>query len=104
MTDVAALFGGGGTDCSIPLREAGVLPEWQRFVANQTRLQPQAQTGGCRPKLVCIDIQPYDTTQAPDRDDILNIGGFNDAVFNVVSAFLEDDASRFVQEVESIEL
>ncbi|MCA9111818.1 MAG: TROVE domain-containing protein, partial [Planctomycetaceae bacterium] len=56
------------------------------------------------PRLVCIDIQPYNTTQAPDRDDILNIGGFTDAVFNVVSAYLENDASRFVQEVESIKL
>ena len=39
-----------------------------------------------------------------ERDDILNIGGFSDAVFNVVSAFLSDDANRFVAEVESIEL
>lgn len=29
-----------------------------------------------RPKLVCIDIQHYGTTQAPERADILNIGGF----------------------------
>jgi 60 kDa SS-A/Ro ribonucleoprotein len=132
-----AAFGGGGTDCSVPLREAnkrygnrrfagvvlisdneswvyqnrpwgyghrgatGVLTEWQAFVKNQLRL------GGHdipSPKLVCIDIQPYGTTQAPERDDILNIGGFSDAVFNVVSAFLDNDANRFVAEVESTEL
>jgi 60 kDa SS-A/Ro ribonucleoprotein len=132
-----ASFGGGGTDCSVPLREAnkrhgnrrfagvvlisdneswvyqnrphgyghrgstGVLTEWQAFVKNQMQL------GGHdipSPKLVCIDIQPYGTTQAPERDDILNIGGFSDAVFNVVSAFLSNDANRFVAEVESIEL
>lgn len=40
----------------------------------------------------------------PERVDILNIGGFSDAVFNVVSSFLENDASRFVREVESVEL
>jgi len=34
----------------------------------------------------------------------LNIGGFSDAVFNVVASFLSDDANRFVAEVESIEL
>ena len=56
------------------------------------------------PKLVCIDIQPYGSSQAPERDDILNIGGFSDAVFNVVSAFLEGDAARFVREVESVKL
>lgn len=132
-----ASFGGGGTDCSVPLREAnkrhgnrrfagvvlisdneswvyqnrpwgyghrgatGVLTEWQAFVKNQLRL------GGAdipSPKLVCIDIQPNSTSQAPERDDILNVGGFSDAVFNVVSAFLSDDANRFVTEVESIEL
>ncbi len=132
-----AQFGGGGTDCSVPLREAhkryrnrrfagvvlisdneswvyknspwnygsrgstGVMTEWQTFVKNQLRL------GGHdipAPKLVCIDIQPYGTTQAPEREDILNIGGFSDAVFKVVAAFLSDDADRFVAEVESIEL
>jgi 60 kDa SS-A/Ro ribonucleoprotein len=54
--------------------------------------------------LISIDLQPYGTTQAPERDDILNIGGFSDAVFNVVAAFLGDDTARFVAEVESIEL
>lgn len=44
------------------------------------------------------------TSQAPKRDDIRNIGGFSDAVFNVVSSFLENDASRLVREVESVEL
>ena len=52
------------------------------------------------PKLVCIDLQPYGTTLASDRSDILNVGGFSDAVFSVVAAFLADDAGRFVAEVE----
>ena len=49
-------------------------------------------------------LYSHTTTQAPDRDDILNVGGFSDAVFSVVAAFLADDANRFVTEVESIEL
>jgi 60 kDa SS-A/Ro ribonucleoprotein len=132
-----AQFGGGGTDCSVPIREAntkyrnrrfagvvlvsdteswvyrhralaygtrgatGVMTEWQEFVKNQMRL------GGHdipAPKLVSIDLQPYTTTQAPDRDDILNIGGFSDAVFSVVAAFLAEDTGRFVAEVEAVEL
>jgi 60 kDa SS-A/Ro ribonucleoprotein len=56
------------------------------------------------PKLVCIDFQPYTTTQAPERSDILNVGGFSDAVFSVVAAFLADDGGRFVAEVEKVEL
>jgi len=36
--------------------------------------------------------------------DVLNVGGFSDTVFNVVASFLEDDANRFVAEVEAIEL
>jgi len=131
LSERLAKYGGGGTDCSIPLRAAntkfskrrfagcvlvsdneswvgagrygstGVMTEWQQFVKNQLRL------GGHdipAPKLVCIDIQPYGPTQAPERADILNIGGFSDAVFNVVASFLRDDAGRFVAEVESIEL
>ena len=57
-----------------------------------------------RVKLICIDLQPYTTTQAPDRSDILNVGGFSDAVFSVVAAFLTEDAGRFVAEVEAIDL
>jgi 60 kDa SS-A/Ro ribonucleoprotein len=128
LSERLAKYGGGGTDCSIPLRDANtrfakralagcvlvsdteswvgtgrygstrVLTEWQTFVANQKRL------GVSSPKLVCINIQPYGSTQAPERDDILNIGGFSDAVFNVVAWYLGDDSARFVAEVESIEL
>lgn len=38
-------------------------------------------------RLVLIDLQPYVTTQVIDRDDILNVGGFSDHVFQVVSDF-----------------
>ena len=29
-------------------------------------------------RLVCMDVQPYRTVQAIEREDILNIGGFSD--------------------------
>jgi 60 kDa SS-A/Ro ribonucleoprotein len=134
LAERLAKYGGGGTDCSLPLREAntrlrerqfvgavlvgdteswvyggrphafglhgstGVMTEWQQFVQNQQRL------GTTKPKLICIDLQPATTTQAPDRDDILNVGGFSDAVFSVVASFLDDGANRFVTKVESVEL
>lgn len=128
LSERLSKYGGGGTDCSIPLATAntqyrnrpfvgcvlvsdnqswvgtgqygatGVMSQWKAFVKNQKRL------GVTDPKLVCIDIQPYGSTQAPDRDDILNIGGFSDAVFQVVASYLSNDSARFVAEVESIEL
>jgi 60 kDa SS-A/Ro ribonucleoprotein len=132
-----AKYGGGGTDCSLPLVAAnqkhakrkfagivlvsdneswvgigrhgstGVMTAWEAFVANQRRLnEPQSASSrldSC-PKLVCIDLQPYQTVQACERADIMNIGGFSDAAFNVISAFLSDNNLRFVAEVEAIEL
>jgi 60 kDa SS-A/Ro ribonucleoprotein len=126
-----AQYGGGGTNCALPLAAAngryrrrcfagcvlvsdaeswvgtgrsgatGVMTEWHEFAKNQVWLHGSGFPG---PKLVCIDIQPYGTTQAPERSDILNIGGFSDAVFGVVASFLGDQADRFVTEVDSIEL
>ncbi len=78
----------------------GVLAEWQTFVKNQLRLGGEAAT----PKLICIDLQPYASVQAPDRPDILNVGGFSDAVFDVAAAFLSGEPGRFVAEVEAVEL
>ena len=126
-----AKYGGGGTNCALPLAEANgmyrerafagcvlvsdleswvgtghhgataVMTEWQAFVKNQVRLHGRGFAG---PRLVCINVQAYTTAQAPERSDILNIGGFSDAVFSVVASFLDDQADRFVTEVEAIAL
>jgi 60 kDa SS-A/Ro ribonucleoprotein len=85
----------------------GVMTAWEAFVANQRRLnEPQSASSrldSC-PKLVNIDLQPYQTVQACERADIMNIGGFSDSVFNVISALLAENNQRFVAEVEVIEL
>jgi len=131
LAERLAKFGGGGTNCSLPLADANttyrnrqfagcilvsdneswvghgrqnstaVMTEWENFVQNQRRLGGHE---GSAPKLVCIDLQPYTTTQAPDRKEILNVGGFSDAVFSVIAGFLGSDANRFISEVEAIEL
>ena len=54
--------------------------------------------------MICIDLQPNSTTQAPERSDILNVGGFSDAVFDVISSFLTSDVGRFVAEIEAVTL
>ena len=45
----------------------------------------RARNPGAR--LVLIDLQPYATTQAAEREDILNVGGFSDEVFDVIADF-----------------
>jgi len=137
LADRLAKFGGGGTDCSLPIshvlkryphrkfagialvsdneswvyqgralaygarQQTGVMTEWSKFVKNQVTLQGGNIPG---PKLICIDLQPHVTTQAPERSDILNVGGFSDAVFKVMAAFMNDDVNRFVTEIEAISL
>ncbi len=71
------------------------MTEWARI----KRVNPAA-------KLVCLDIQPYATTQAPTRDDVLNIGGFSDAVYGVITSFAANTngADGWVKIIEAIEL
>jgi 60 kDa SS-A/Ro ribonucleoprotein len=117
-----ASVGGGGTAVSAPLAklnarratgdlvvivsdneswvDAGAhgtatLREWSAFRARNPRA-----------RLVLIDLQPYTTTQAVEREDILNIGGFSDQVFEVVADFaagrLHND--HWVGRIESVAL
>ncbi len=118
-----AAIGGGGTNCSAPLvklnkekaqadlvifvsdneswmdagrsRSTATMTEWNAF----KQRNPQA-------KLVCIDIAPYGTTQANERDDILNVGGFSDAVFKIIAAFAAGQlgAGHWVGEVKAIDI
>ena len=57
-------------------------------------------------KLVLIDLQPYATTQAPEAEDVLNVGGFSDAVFELVASFArgQADAQHWVGEIDKIPL
>jgi len=118
-----AAVGGGGTNCSAPLEklvaerakvdlvvfvsdnqswvdaaranDTGMLRAWTKLKA----LNPRA-------RLVCIDLQPYGTTQAKEAADILSVGGFSDAVFEIIAAFAKGElgADRWVGEIEKIEL
>ncbi|MBG6160106.1 60 kDa SS-A/Ro ribonucleoprotein [Labrenzia sp. EL_159] len=114
---------GGGTNCAAPLawlnekrrapdlvilvsdnqswagvqqgRGTGVMREWETL----KRRNPDA-------KLVCIDIAPYGTSQTRSRPDILNIGGFSDAVFDQIAAFAKGtmNVDQWVGEIEAIDL
>lgn len=118
-----AAVGGGGTNCSAPLAQlnrekakadlvvyvsdneswvdatrrgaTATMNEWAMF----KQRNPKA-------RLVCVDIQPYGTTQATEREDILNIGGFSDEVFKIIAAFAAGqlDAGHWVGLIEEIAL
>ena len=121
MTNATKLakIGGGGTNCSAPLanlnaekatadlvvfvsdneswahahptRGTAMMAEWQKL---KTR-NPKA-------RLVCIDLVPNTTAQAPDRKDILNVGGFSDTVFDLIAAFAAgaDGTYHWISEIE----
>ena len=115
-----AAVGGGGTKVSAPLAKlnaeraavdlvvivsdnqswvdattgaTATVREWDRIV----RRNPAA-------KLVCIDIQPHGTTQASGRPEILNVGGFSDAVFDTIAKFAAGEARDWVSIVNQTEV
>jgi 60 kDa SS-A/Ro ribonucleoprotein len=118
----------GGTNCSAPLRvlnerqACGDLliyvsdneswvdgPAYGRFGGGRTETMNEWAAFKKRnptARMVCIDIQPYGTTQALERDDILNIGGFSDQVFEVIAAFAKGElgADHWVGRIEAVEL
>jgi 60 kDa SS-A/Ro ribonucleoprotein len=69
------------------------MNEWQVFA----KRNPGAQ-------LVCLDLVPNSTTQAAERDDILNIGGFSDSVFDLLALFAKRElsADHWVGEIERV--
>jgi 60 kDa SS-A/Ro ribonucleoprotein len=123
MTNAGRLasIGGGGTNCSAPVlllnqrkakadliifvsdneswvdqgrgRGTALLAEWSEF----RQRNPKA-------RLVCLDVQPNQTTQAAERADILNIGGFSDRVFEVISAFASGqlEANHWIARIEAV--
>ncbi|XHF33096.1 RNA-binding protein [Pseudomonas chlororaphis] len=117
---LAGIFG-GGTCCSAPLKKLAdskakvdtlimvsdneswidarrqgaseTMLQWERI----KRINPQA-------RLICIDLQPGWATPAADRDDILNVGGFSDAVFDVIEQFTAGryGPQHWVEAIESM--
>lgn len=57
-------------------------------------------------RMVCIDLQPVATSQTVERDDVLHVGGFSDAVFDLLAVFAAQGANspRWVDRIASIEL
>lgn len=117
--------GGGGTCVSAPLallnREKARVDVVVIVSDNESWLDPSrrgatatmnewnrlnARNPGA--KLICIDIQPYGSTQAPDskgdRKDVMNVGGFTDAVFDTMARYANGNARNWVEIVNEVEI
>ena len=79
-------FGGGATE---------TMKQWNLF----KQRNPQA-------KMICIDIQPYETTQAAEREDIINVGGFSDQVFGLIADVAANKFTKdhWVRQIEQVSL
>lgn len=118
-----ASIGGGGTSVSAPLallnrRRARVdlvviVSDNESWVdarghgGTETMRQWSELRARCpQARLVCIDLQPNRTTQAAERDDVMNVGGFSDAVFGVLVGFVHGTLERdhWVGEIEKVSL
>jgi 60 kDa SS-A/Ro ribonucleoprotein len=103
-----AAVGGGATACSAPLRllnerqERGDLliyvSDYESWLdaGRSSRTETEAQWNAFSKrnpdaKLACIDITPNATTQVRPRQNVLNVGGFSDAVFDALAAFAAGD-------------
>lgn len=126
VTNASALakFGGGGTNCAAAIeylnkksakaellimisdneswyntnhysRGTAMANEWNKFKSRN----PSA-------KLVCLDITPNTTTQVNSQPDVLNLGGFNDNCFEVISKFIEMGNSQdiWIKTIEDMQI
>src|SRR5262245_19110471 len=125
MTNAAKLaaVGGGGTNFSAPLELLNRRKAKVDLVIFISDYESWVDAGGGRgtatmrewnafkernlnARLACIDVQPYRTVQAIEREDILNVGGFSDQVFDVISEFArgELNAAHWIGVIEEVVL
>jgi 60 kDa SS-A/Ro ribonucleoprotein len=118
---------GGGTNCSSALRYinedmAGKKPNlviyvsdneswldsghYGRFGGSVTATMEEfrkLQSKSKDAKMVCIDLTPNTTTQAKENKDILNVGGWSDACWDVIGKWVKG-GNDFVKTIEEIDL
>lgn len=116
-----AAIGGGGTNVSAPLARLNAEradvdlvvivsdnESWvdaRRHGATATMHEwDKIRRRNRQAKLVCIDIQPHGTTQAAGRPEILNVGGFSDAVFDTIARFAAGETRDWVSIVRQVEV
>jgi 60 kDa SS-A/Ro ribonucleoprotein len=124
---ILASLPSGGTNCSAPLKYLNekkangdmvvYVSDNQSWVDSPCANYGNAATATMKQwaafkarnagaKMICIDIQPYGTTQAQGRPDIFNVGGFSDQVFEFIAqvATGETDPDYWVKKIEAVAL
>lgn len=79
-------------------RAGGATATMQQWAAIKARC-PDA-------RMICIDLQPNATSQTVESPDVLHVGGFSDAVFDLLAVFAAQGggATRWVERIASIPL
>lgn len=114
--NILAGYGGGGTNMGCATKEIlkrKINPDTiiyvsdnQSWVASGSNTEStevlndfnKIRSANKNAKMICINLQPYGTTQSPNSANILNIGGWSDTVFNVIGNFVNNKGS-FIEEI-----
>lgn len=115
-----ASYGGGGTHLGLAFRDAIQNPvdlmilvsDNESWLDNSYKMTESMDYWNLikkqnpNAKLVCINLAVNPTTQVKERKDIMNIGGFSDAVFDIVAEFAYDRLSpeHWVELIEKQEV
>jgi len=117
---VLAEIGGGGTDCSAPLRMLNAqgakvdvivfISDNESWIGRGYKATPLREAWAVlkarnpQARMVCIDIQPSETVQAQADPDILNVGGFSDEVFSVIADFTQGSSESWAEKVRTVKV
>jgi 60 kDa SS-A/Ro ribonucleoprotein len=116
-------FGGGSTNCALAVEhliDKNIQADAVMFVSDNESWLDSGRSNGTglmaawvkykqknqKARLVCIDTCPGTTSQVQKRDDILQVGGFSDNVFDVVNSFFEHGHGNdhWLTEIEAVTL
>ncbi|GLQ97824.1 vWA domain-containing protein [Dyella mobilis] len=125
MTQAAQLAGllGGGTAVSAALTELNrqrsevdllvLVSDNQSWVDTRTsggsesmRQWAVLKSRCPQARMVCIDLQPYATSQTVQTQDVLHVGGFSDAVFDLLAGVATEgtETRSWVERIEAMAL
>jgi 60 kDa SS-A/Ro ribonucleoprotein len=117
---------GGGTNISAPLVELNqknAKADWVLYVSdNESWMDSNSRFGyygtnlasewskfktrNPKARLICCDLTPRNNSQIQCQKDVLQVGGFSDQVFDVMSSFLQHghETDHWVNLIEKVEL
>lgn len=121
---ILSRFGGGGTDCSSAIaylnkrdcktntlimisdNESWMNAKRYSYGTGMQNEWASYKKRNKNAKLICIDITPNDTAQVQSDVSVLNVGGFSDNLFSVVSKFIENknDKSFWTSLINKVEI